>query len=300
MTRSRSTWACELKFRNFLSKPVGQASRSTWACELKLLCPYRLSLRDRSRSTWACELKWRIGRSLRCYRRVTLHVSVWVEIFGLINALVSTIPVTLHVSVWVEIHLFCQRLNRLSSRSTWACELKCPKLSLLWRFLRHAPRERVSWNSDDGLLVCAVIVTLHVSVWVEIFLPNANKIVRCVTLHVSVWVEIAMCPTCGIFILCHAPRERVSWNVHAVRAFQHTSVTLHVSVWVEIDDWDLTVNTVRSRSTWACELKLSVRQKYFKTYWSRSTWACELKFSVPFVIVTVCSHAPRERVSWNT
>ena len=33
--------------------------------------------------------------------------------------------------------------------------------------LRHAPRERVSWNFDTSDSLQIWIVTLHVSVWVE-------------------------------------------------------------------------------------------------------------------------------------
>ena len=55
----------------------------------------------------------------------------------------------------------------------------------------------------------------------------------------------------------HAPRERVSWNQSPIplEVFQYP-VTLHVSVWVEIDKSDSFINDTKSRSTWACELKL--------------------------------------------
>ena len=57
------------------------------------------------------------------------------------------------------------------------------------------------------------MVTLHVSVWVEInkfciFLGMIS-----VTLHVSVWVEIIFCQLETRIATGHAPRERVSWNV---------------------------------------------------------------------------------------
>ena len=38
--------------------------------------------------------------------------------------------------------------------------------------LRHAPRERVSWNQLIQLQKHKGNVTLHVSVWVEIFTPK--------------------------------------------------------------------------------------------------------------------------------
>ena len=54
------------------------------------------------------------------------------------------------------------------SRSTWACELKwiIPTLVLQWS--SHAPRERVSWNAEKYTEFAEEVVTLHVSVWVEI------------------------------------------------------------------------------------------------------------------------------------
>ena len=76
------------------------------------------------------------------------------------------------------------------SRSTWACELKwiIPTLVLQWSSHaprervswnnewsydfrgsgRHAPRERVSWNAEKYTEFAEEVVTLHVSVWVEI------------------------------------------------------------------------------------------------------------------------------------
>ena len=57
------------------------------------------------------------------------------------------------------------------------------------------------------------LVTLHVSVWVEILYICLLPIFDFVTLHVSVWVEIYKI----IF-----------------RNFKSIRVTLHVSVWVEI------------------------------------------------------------------
>ena len=38
----------------------------------------------------------------------------------------------------------------------------------------HAPRERVSWNSADMIPFLEALVTLHVSVWVEIAWYNKN------------------------------------------------------------------------------------------------------------------------------
>ena len=98
----------------------------------------------------------------------------------------------------------------------------------------HAPRERVSWNiwKEYGKVNLGV-VTLHVSVWVEIDFDLSKVGYKVVTLHVSVWVEINVESgvTITFFVTLHvsvwveiyfgtqysksrghAPRERVSWN----------------------------------------------------------------------------------------
>ena len=98
-------------------------------------------------------------------------------------------------------------------------------------------------------------------------------------------------------------------------------VTLHVSVWVEIHFKSLCTVDKLSRSTWACELKCKFLQFYrskcshaprervsWNPVWaitwhcvstSRSTWAFELKFPYTPLKSTPVRHAPRERVSWN-
>ena len=78
--------------------------------------------------------------------------------------------------------------------------------------------------------------------------------------------------------LCHAPRERVSWNIH-------------------LEIWLPKVKT--SRSTWACELKYAVYLWWSWQIGSRSTWACELKYLLNHLHKIRSCHAPRERVSWN-
>ena len=142
--------------------------------------------------------------------------------------------VTLHVSVWVEMFHYLANREPLKSRSTWACELKFGYSLLEELYLRHAPRERVSWNLECTFHCQKIQVTLHVSVWVEIckeFYKNCKY-------------------------SSHAPRERVSWN----------------SCFCCLN-W----NTSASRSTWACELKLYGKKEWVEMKTSRSTWACELK-----------------------
>ncbi len=120
---SRSTWACELKYDDVDKKIRNNTSRSTWACELKSILKVLILLSLRSRSTWACELKFQIkgnekkkpshaprervswnqgALTAEPPPKVTLHVSVWVEMQNVLSADNSVI-VTLHVSVWVEI-----------------------------------------------------------------------------------------------------------------------------------------------------------------------------------------------------
>ena len=172
-------------------------SRSTWACELKYIqaCPYRLLHQchaPRERVSWNI-----VEQCKRSWRLVTLHVSVWVEIRSPEYITIRQM-VTLHVSVWVEI--------------LYKKEFKVK-----------------------------VVVTLHVSVWVEIYKKCATYVRLNVTLHVSVWVEILFTAATILFI----------------------TVTLHVSVWVEICDTSLTPSCWKSRSTWACELKCV----YFRLMW---------------------------------
>ncbi len=230
----------------------------------------------RSRSTWACELKFNEVYFTFCMS-VTLHVSVWVEIYNGF-CLRGRIFVTLHVSVWVEIvnkpQPYLQTLVTLHV-SVWV-EMIDAVISLpenmvtlhvsVWVEIKsfeyidrdesHAPRERVSWNYMLLRHSFRHTVTLHVSVWVEIlsflfyvrfllsrstwacelkfhksitnspYLPSRSTwacelkctcflVIRTsckVTLHVSVWVEMTM-----------------PWSVVVT-----ISVTLHVSVWVEM------------------------------------------------------------------
>ena len=147
--------------------------------------------------------------------------------------------VTLHVSVWVEMNwkFLCKR--RARSRSTWACELKCFKyiiwqselkvtlhvsvwVEILFAFFIFSPfLSRSTWACELKCCTCyswqwGYRVTLHVSVWVEIqnLLTHVNNIF--VTLHVSVWVEIYAYSVLALCVGSHAPRERVSWNKEGV------------------------------------------------------------------------------------
>ena len=88
--------------------------------------------------------------------------------------------------------MICYDENEVArrSRSTWACELKLSYNTSRFDGMSHAPRERVSWNYTAEQVKDFADVTLHVSVWVEIFKSS-----------------YCLFNACG-----HAPRERVSWN----------------------------------------------------------------------------------------
>ena len=140
-------------------------------------------------------------------------------------------------STWAcELKYFCKTIWYWikMSRSTWACELKSRTLAAFWKRYRHAPRERVSWNNISIKPLICVVVTLHVSVWVEICQLHFLILSDDVTLHVSVWVEISDEQMTPAINARHAPRERVSWNIHCCHRRFLSSVTLHVSVWVEM------------------------------------------------------------------
>ena len=144
------------------------------------------------------------------------------------------------------------------SRSTWACELKSTEYVNISNSHCHAPRERVSWNPMFCHIHNFHLVTLHVSVWVEI--KNARIIFNTisVTLHVSVWVEMKL-----FTVFTSAEMSRSTWacELKCIKFIHHTNtppVTLHVSVWVEIQFLLIFQVCLMSRSTWACELKCQV------------------------------------------
>ena len=141
------------------------------------------------------------------------------------------------MSVWVEICLtYTHTLDRCS----------------------HAPRERVSWNTN--ILVSFINHSSHA--------PRER---------VSWNLNISRA---AIQLSRHAPRERVSWNDTPIQYTCFRRVTLHVSVWVEIKvKYDVFI-VWESRSTWACELKWLLSQLHLLMLLSRSTWACELKYRI--------------------
>ena len=242
-------------------------------------------------------IKWR-RFNIKC---VTLHVSVWVEIYHLaLNYILNQrsrstwacelkyglsyirLWRTLSRSTWAcELKLIsspCKGVSEMS-RSTWACELKFisnPEIN--FRCTGHAPRERVSWNFNVFYLILAGLghaprerVSWNISA-----LYGAD--IFFVTLHVSVWVEITL-----------------EWySLHLV------SVTLHVSVWVEISliSYIIALKSVTLHvSVW---VEIKELTNLMRCIMSRSTWACELKFLPKGMQGRERGHAPRERVSWNS
>ena len=75
----------------------------------------------------------------------------------------------------------------------------------------HAPRERVSWNARLIACVLCVLVTLHVSVWVEI-VRSLHRLSSAASR--STWACELKCYKDKYqgWRDSHAPRERVSWN----------------------------------------------------------------------------------------
>ena len=127
-----------------------------------------LDFRSESRSTWACELKCEILQSkLRLHRHAPRERVSWNKML-------------LFLKLYLLGHAPRERVSWNAFYTLWS-----------WCYIGHAPRERVSWNGMCQCDTFALRVTLHVSVWVEIykfFLLRANHMQ--VTLHVSVWVEI--------------------------------------------------------------------------------------------------------------
>ena len=253
-----------------------------------------------SRSTWACELKFCNISMHNKTADVTLHVSVWVEMRV---AVMSSSPrlVTLHVSVWVEMPISPLSVMYGESRSTWACELKCqachtapvdPSVTLhvsvwveiahIWHDTvcaeRHAPRERVSWNSLWSLSVhscCRHAPRERVS-WNNCSPITIIQIYGHAPRERVSWN--AWRRTWQRRDRRHAPRERVSWNVIGFNRLMKYKVTLHVSVWVEM----IIVNSQSSAIKVTLHVSVWVEIGDFGDY-----------------TMTMFSHAPRERVSWN-
>ena len=122
---SRSTWACELKWigenRHICQGRHAPRERVSWNFPFIFL--YRRAARHAPRErvswnffksrfsvfVWSHAPRERVSWNVRTWKtslakKVTLHVSVWVEIRWFLKSTVQGC-VTLHVSVWVEIQV---------------------------------------------------------------------------------------------------------------------------------------------------------------------------------------------------
>ena len=143
------------------------------------------------------------------------------------------------------------------------------------------------------------LVTLHVSVWVEI---RSMGFWRGLYKSRSTWAcELKFCQLfpCQLWH-GHAPRERVSWNApppSLIDFLKRHAPRERVS-WNSCPERQ-SGGQSSSRSTWACELKFDITQSEVARWChaprERVSWNLPCRWAVK----RICSHAPRERVSWN-
>ena len=138
--RERVSWNAVVFVSVIIISGHAPRERVSWNVTDKLVKEYISGHAPRERVSWNFAETGKDTRYL-----VTLHVSVWVEISKILKIPIHT-GVTLHVSVWVEIRQSFRWKFHSESRSTWACELKFNGNMVSGIYVRHAPRERVSWN----------------------------------------------------------------------------------------------------------------------------------------------------------
>ena len=136
---------------------------------------------------------------------------MWVEIYPWKNS-TTTVTVILFVRMWVEISVWQLSSLRLSSSSSWGCELKYKsgnewrnrgshplREDVSWNFLytqqsiqrqSHPLREDVSWNYNLAISEDWSFVILFVRMWVEMTIGKSTSKRRFVILFVRMWVEI--------------------------------------------------------------------------------------------------------------
>ena len=143
---SRSTWACELKSASAakLSETNGHAPRErvSWNCQLKVFAGVTPGHAPRERVSWN---PVNATSRLHSERHAPRERVSWNFMYCPKNR--TKVKVTLHVSVWVEMKFLRERLLPLPrhaprERVSWNCgggDFFSPSF-------RHAPRERVSWN----------------------------------------------------------------------------------------------------------------------------------------------------------
>ena len=167
---------------------------------------------------------------------------------------------------------------RISSASSWGCELKylitwipniASTVSLfvrLWVEILRCLR-----------IYCFSIVSLFVRLWVEILTHYHKKHSPIVSLFVRLWVEIHTLTVFWKAFSCQPLREAVSWNVEKLNGMSEgqsqplreavswnvwncititdDTVSLFVRLWVEIQISGRQWCRIRSASSWGCELK---------------------------------------------
>ena len=143
---SRSTWACELKSDMTIKqlREFGHAPRErvSWNSMIESEVNRKWSHAPRERVSWNpinVPIKDRTATSHAPRERVSWNRACRPSCY-------LWCKVTLHVSVWVEIYHEQLRHSACWSRSTWACELKWSMTKAQSKLKSHAPRERVSWN----------------------------------------------------------------------------------------------------------------------------------------------------------
>ena len=164
----------------------------------------------------------------------------------------------------------------------------------------HAPRERVSWNRVVHGWAGQRLVTLHVSVWVEIeeemlrvSMGESRSTWACELKWFvrggmkpkdesrSTWAcELKLYTIFSFWILNgHAPRVRVSWNS---RVFNNEFISL--------------CHAPRERVSWNVFAYNNSHYKACHAPRERVSWNILISPKCP----SDSGHAPRERVSWNT
>ena len=208
---SRSTWACELKYATDKTNPyqLGHAPRErvSWNCSLFSSVSVLYSHAPRERVSWNCK---EITSCWRTDSHAPRERVSWNEYFPAIETIFDSHAPRERVS-W-NYRSQAQVSLPLTSRSTWACELKYTDSTNYYNAGGHAPRERVSWNNISWQFL--IIFSRSRSTWacelkLEFIFQSRQKIVSR-----STWA-------CELKFYkryvdsrnnSHAPRERVSWN----------------------------------------------------------------------------------------
>ena len=100
--------------------------------------------------------------------------------------------------------------------------------------------------------------------------------------------------------ICHAPRERVSWNPQNTESGWLRWVTLHVSVWVEMETPPAIICVVFVTlhvSVWV-EMRVGIGDWRIPNVTLHVSVWVEIKAEREKLLKRI-GHAPRERVSWN-